>query len=238
VRVSSYIGTLFLLVTAGCATDVRESVGGSYSALQATHGTSVELVPGAMVSLEALGEHESSCAELMGPDLQFVEVSESDSLVACVDPDGNVVCVDTVEGVAQALEELGDAVLAQFDGVADEFEGSFYEDGSATEATEKRDEEEQTSSLDEGDDAAVSGDPSPQPSAVAGGDPSPQPSSVESGDPSPQPSSASSGDPSPQPSNDANGADPSPQPSNDANGGDPSPQPSNVASDDPSPQPS
>ena len=235
-RLSLQISLLVALGVGGCATDVSGTVEGSVSAIERSGDAIVSISSNTVVSLDAIGAYESSCSELMGPDLEFYEVEHSPGLVACVDPSGTVVCVDTVEGVVLALEELGDALLADFPGLDASTENSFYDDGDSSRSEAKR--EEPTSEL-EGDEeeGGLSGaDPSPQPSSASSGDPSPQPSNSASDDPSPQPSNTASDDPSPQPSSTASG-DPSPQPSSTASG-DPSPQPSNSASDDPSPQPS
>ncbi|AKF06499.1 hypothetical protein [Sandaracinus amylolyticus] len=56
---------------------------------------------------EACEEAESGCEGLLARGVQFAIVSAEFGLIAAVESDGDVVCVDTVEAVEEELSESG-----------------------------------------------------------------------------------------------------------------------------------
>jgi hypothetical protein len=87
----------------------------------ATTGCSSSGVPGAysdpllrddgeqLASLERSdwGSATEGCAGMLGEGLHFAIASAEDGLIAAVEADGDVLCVDTVEAVEEELEESG-----------------------------------------------------------------------------------------------------------------------------------
>lgn len=76
-------------------------------------GSSESLLDGARAPLEQIdderwSEASDGCEGLLeGRNLRFALASAEDHLVAAIDGDGRIVCVDTVEAVEEELEESG-----------------------------------------------------------------------------------------------------------------------------------
>lgn len=161
-------GILSGLVLALLALGVTGCMGAD--AIGATENELLEIDPGT-VPLESVGADEeweaapAGCEDRLDGALAFKLASSTDHLVAAVDADGVIVCVDTIESVQEELEEEG------FAEAAEQLVGRFLLAVALP-----------------GRDALTSWDPTPQPSTqfeakspgggtgMASGDPSPQPS--------------------------------------------------------------
>lgn len=154
------LSLLALLLASGCVSGGAEGAD-SYSTglIEVTPGT----LPLAPIEAEAWQAAPAGCEDRLMGEISFKIASADDGLVAAVDGEGTVVCVDTVESVQEELHEQGDDERA--DALDDQF---LLAAGMAD--------------IPDGDYA---GDPTPQPSTDFGADPG---DGTNEDDPSPQPS--------------------------------------------------
>ncbi|WP_236605907.1 hypothetical protein [Sandaracinus amylolyticus] len=87
------------LAAGGCAVD---AAGVSSDQLLVDDGAEL-----AEIEPEACEEAESGCEGLLARDVKFAIVSAEFGLIAAVESDGDVVCIDTVEAVEEELSESG-----------------------------------------------------------------------------------------------------------------------------------
>jgi hypothetical protein len=109
------LGTICLsILGSGCANDEGRA---AYSGLIEVDPDTVPLSP---VQTDAWRDAPGSCDGLLDADaLSFLLASAEEGLIAAVDTDGQVVCVDNVESVQAELEAHGN--IARADELGDQY---------------------------------------------------------------------------------------------------------------------
>lgn len=157
----------FIALAAGCAADDGDVAGRAESDLLELPAASQPLAP--LDEDEDWEDAPAGCEDrLASSQLTFRVASFTYGLVAAVEPDGDIVCVDTVQAVQEELDEQGDAARA--DELGDRYLLALSYGGLpiprglvAGDPTPQPNTELRTMSPHDGAGGADRGDPTPQP---------------------------------------------------------------------------